>query len=297
MYKSNSITLKIDRNYISPPNNIISTGMLVKTIPIAPIRNIMSTIIVKRSMPVIVPVKKTLHMNTIPLIVPVKKTLYINTIPLIVPVKKTIPLIVPVKKTIPLIVPVRKTIPVILPVKKTIPVILPVKKTIPVLLPIENTIPVVVPIENTISDVNIITDHTCYILRSSVSNRVYIGYTVNFKRRLRQHNGEIVGGAKKTRKGRPWYPICFIKGFYESSAALRFEYRLQHPKCRRKAGQDIIIFTLNTLLYIINNGDGSIEQNNKMPWPMLNIFWYNNGYSISHAHVTNNYVSEHITFT
>ena len=32
-----------------------------------------------------------------------------------------------------------------------------------------------------------------YLLKSTVSNRTYVGYTVNIKRRLRQHNGEIKG--------------------------------------------------------------------------------------------------------
>src|SRR5438309_1475310 len=33
----------------------------------------------------------------------------------------------------------------------------------------------------------VVSDHSCYILMSSVSNRVYIGYTVKFSRRIRQH--------------------------------------------------------------------------------------------------------------
>ena len=115
-------------------------------------------------------------------------------------------------------------------------------------------------------------DHMCYILRSTIDSRTYIGYTVDFPHRIRQHNGEIVGGAKRTRKGRPWVPICLIKGFYESSSALRFEYRLQHPRPRKRSGQDAVTFTLRTLAYIINNGDGSIEKNNKMNSNLYFIF-------------------------
>jgi predicted GIY-YIG superfamily endonuclease len=131
-------------------------------------------------------------------------------------------------------------------------------------------------------------DHMCYILRSAVSNRVYIGYTINFSHRIRQHNGEITGGAKKTRKWRPWIPVCVIKGFYDSSSALRFEYRLQHSGKRRKAGEDSIMFTLQTLIKIINNGDGSVAKDNKMPWPPLIIEWYSSQYNI--PTVTNLYV-------
>lgn len=132
-------------------------------------------------------------------------------------------------------------------------------------------------------------DHLCYILKSSVSNRTYVGYTINFPHRIRQHNGEIVGGAKRTMKGRPWYPICLIRGFYEASAALRFEYRLQHPRRRKRKSEDATIFTLQTLVNLINSGDGSISKNNKMPWPKLNIKWYDRRYSIQHHNIINVY--------
>lgn len=134
-------------------------------------------------------------------------------------------------------------------------------------------------------------DHLCYILKSAVSNRVYIGYTLDFPHRLRQHNGEIVGGAKKTHKWRPWYPICLIKGFYESSSALRFEYRLQHPGRRKKAGEDAITFTLQNLIKLIQSGDGSIAKDNKMPWPRFTIQWKVPGYSIDLPNVINQYTA------
>lgn len=37
-----------------------------------------------------------------------------------------------------------------------------------------------------------------YLLTNSQSNRTYLGITNNSKRRIRQHNGEIKGGAKYT---------------------------------------------------------------------------------------------------
>jgi hypothetical protein len=111
---------------------------------------------------------------------------------------------------------------------------------------------------------------------------------VNFSHRIRQHNGEITGGAKKTKKWRPWIPVCVIKGFYESSQALRFEYRLQHPGKRRKAGEDSIMFTIKNLIKLINNGDGSVAKDNKMPWPPLIIEWYSSQYNI--PTVTNLYI-------
>ena len=47
----------------------------------------------------------------------------------------------------------------------------------------------------------------CYLLCSIhplFPNSFYIGFTINPSRRLRQHNGEIASGAKKTMKKRPW---------------------------------------------------------------------------------------------
>jgi predicted GIY-YIG superfamily endonuclease len=115
----------------------------------------------------------------------------------------------------------------------------------------------------------VLTDHSCYILLSQKNGSIYIGYTTDFKHRLRQHNGEIKGGAKKTSKHRPWVPICLIRGFLEKSSALRFEYRLQRL-CKKRS-------TLTEdLKWLINNGDGSVKNNNKMNWPIFLIIWYNN---------------------
>jgi predicted GIY-YIG superfamily endonuclease len=136
--------------------------------------------------------------------------------------------------------------------------------------------------------------HKCYILRSKTVAKPYVGYTVDFSRRIRQHNGEIVGGAKKTSKGRPWYPICVINGFYESSCARRFEYRLQHPG-RKKKGQCYIQFIVDALAKLIRMGDGSVKKQNRMPWPPLMIDWYpfqgdRSPYQINLSTVTNNYI-------
>ena len=50
-----------------------------------------------------------------------------------------------------------------------------------------------------------------YILKSD--NLSYVGMTNNFFKRFRQHNQEIKGGAKYTKKKLFWYPICIIDGF------------------------------------------------------------------------------------
>src|SRR5665647_220105 len=83
-------------------------------------------------------------------------------------------------------------------------------------------------------------NHTCYIIKSIESPYVYIGYTVDFERRLRQHNREIQGGAKHTARHYPFKPICVISGFPDNDdgyMARSFEWHLQHTLTRSKRGR------------------------------------------------------------
>ena len=69
----------------------------------------------------------------------------------------------------------------------------------------------------------------CYILYNTVTKHTYNGYTNNVERRLRQHNGEIKGGARATRSYRPWIPGCILTGFQTSYEAMSCEWRIRHP--------------------------------------------------------------------
>ncbi|KZV31979.1 structure-specific endonuclease subunit slx1 [Dorcoceras hygrometricum] len=55
------------------------------------------------------------------------------------------------------------------------------------------------------------------ILSSNPPAKTYVGVTNNFRRRLKQHNGELKGGAKASRAGRPWICACLIRGFLNRS--------------------------------------------------------------------------------
>ena len=80
----------------------------------------------------------------------------------------------------------------------------------------------------------------CYILRSinpEYLNRTYVGMSVNPTRRLRQHNGELVGGAKATSITQPHVMYCIIEGFPTINDALSYEWHIKHPNGKKRSPQ------------------------------------------------------------
>ena len=54
-----------------------------------------------------------------------------------------------------------------------------------------------------------------YVLRNTKTEAVYVGVTTEPKRRLRQHNGELRGGAARTlRSPHKWQMILVVHGFH-----------------------------------------------------------------------------------
>ena len=70
--------------------------------------------------------------------------------------------------------------------------------------------------------------HSVYLLENH-SHRTYVGYSTSPRRRLKQHNGFLPGGANRTRRGRPWQLRCFVRGFTSEHRALQFEYAWNNP--------------------------------------------------------------------
>ena len=71
------------------------------------------------------------------------------------------------------------------------------------------------------------TKSPCVYLLQSVSRprRTYVGCTVcTVRRRVRQHNGEVCGGAMQTQTGRPWIVRTVVTGFRTRREALQFEF-------------------------------------------------------------------------
>ncbi|CAH1448842.1 unnamed protein product [Lactuca virosa] len=73
------------------------------------------------------------------------------------------------------------------------------------------------------------------ILSTNPPIKTYVGVTTNFSRRLKQHNGELKGGAKASQAGRPWICACLIRGFDSKSEACKFEFRWKNIS--RKMGR------------------------------------------------------------
>ena len=86
-----------------------------------------------------------------------------------------------------------------------------------------------------------------YILKSD--NLSYVGMTNNFFRRFRQHNQEIKGGAKYTKKKSFWYPICIIDGFSDKKSACQCEWRLKHGGTGKLRGANGRVSYLSKFLY------------------------------------------------
>lgn len=78
---------------------------------------------------------------------------------------------------------------------------------------------------------------SCYLLVSRASpqaKRTYVGFTTDPKKRLRQHNGELAGGACRTTSGRPWQQVCVVYGFTNKVSALQFEWHLTKPHLSKR---------------------------------------------------------------
>tara|TARA_B100000427_G_scaffold322373_1_gene324277 strand:+ start:428 stop:742 length:315 start_codon:yes stop_codon:yes gene_type:complete len=69
----------------------------------------------------------------------------------------------------------------------------------------------------------------CYLLVGFGGKHTYIGATTNVERRLRQHNGELCGGAKRTNCNRPWRVLAYVE-VGEKIETLQLEWRMKRAR-------------------------------------------------------------------
>ena len=67
-----------------------------------------------------------------------------------------------------------------------------------------------------------------YLLRSG--KHTYVGCTTDVERRLRQHNGELSGGARRTRAHRPWELVKTAGPYENRSEAQSAEYKAKRNR-------------------------------------------------------------------
>ena len=70
-----------------------------------------------------------------------------------------------------------------------------------------------------------------YILHNTLNNTTYNGYTNDIDKRLRQHNGELAGGARSTRKHQGhWKYLAIVSSEqFDKSTAMSFEWWVRYP--------------------------------------------------------------------
>jgi structure-specific endonuclease subunit SLX1 len=90
-----------------------------------------------------------------------------------------------------------------------------------------------------------------YLLVSN-TGLTYVGATVDLDHRLRQHNGEIKGGAKATSVcPGGWTRVAHVEGFADAAAALQFEWSWKYccKSCTGHKGLMKRMWGLNFLIH------------------------------------------------
>ena len=105
-----------------------------------------------------------------------------------------------------------------------------------------------------------INNYVVYVLINTSHKKTYVGITNKPERRIRQHNGELVGGAKYTTTNKSdgeWKFYGFIK-YLDKSTALSLEKKIK-IKSKRISGNPIERRekAIGILLNDYNNGHGT----------------------------------------
>jgi predicted GIY-YIG superfamily endonuclease len=75
-----------------------------------------------------------------------------------------------------------------------------------------------------------------YVLWSDTLDRSYVGIAIDVARRARQHAGELVGGARATRAGRPWRLVAWYGPFPDRGGATKAEREVKRLRGMARLG-------------------------------------------------------------
>ena len=75
-----------------------------------------------------------------------------------------------------------------------------------------------------------------YLLENTDNKKTYLGVTTDYKRRIRQHNGEIKGGAKYTHsfKGSGEWKLVYLLDNLSKNQALSYERSIKNRRKKAK---------------------------------------------------------------
>lgn len=115
-----------------------------------------------------------------------------------------------------------------------------------------------------------------YCISFGQGEKTYVGATNNFARRLRQHNGDLVGGAKYTtaavessRQTKEWKMLFIVRGFPSSRAALQFEWALKHETMRHRSERNLLRRRIRALESLLRKERVTSNAEPLSSWPLM----------------------------
>ena len=113
---------------------------------------------------------------------------------------------------------------------------------------------------------------SCYLIQNGKAT--YVGVSLDPIRRLRQHNGEISGGAKYTKsRGSGWSHVCILSGF-DKISSLQFEWAVKHCHPRNAHG---LKNRIKKFLNVLNREKWTSNSIESCTLQLI-LSWYNNFY-------------------